>query len=621
MPIDGHILLIIVMIVLVVIFCLVYFNFNYNSQNGGGYNNVDIIEVYDLQLMPYQKAIIERSILNEASYPKVRTLWAEPKIKTKSKVRMDSIDALHPKVVVPVANQTLWTKSKFEDESQAPKSEGPRSASPPKFKPNLMKPYNYQRFNSLESEISNTQIIDDFKLPDAEDALDEDLLSEIIEESKTINVDDYAFKLDRIEGGDAYYKLVKLNASEKVKLYGGDSPAADESVEIEIGSEDPKENGDDFKLKDGQEKGVDKLKKAAESAPALQTSTSPQESTLLESQTSTPPQTSESTTQSPQTPQSPQTSESTPQSPQSQEVSSLVSNSFKSLSESSFNDINNLMVVSINGQMKTIAAEQLENLKKSVSSIKTSVMNLGKEIIKEITSYIADIVKSFTLAITNITSYISQIIANPISALVTWLKSPKTILSLGMTAFKVGVKNITNLVNLVKPYTFIMNMIYNSSEAFITILKTFYSAVIHAKIINAIKKAFDSIIKPFNDKNKMTNLMFLKPYISSLHNIISSFFELVTPTNLAKLLKDCLKIILGKDYESKKKKVKMSTEEIKRKVNSILDILKQYVSKFMKSISVFSDTFTKIFDNVGKMIAGNIPEYSVPEESLGKLNF
>ena len=401
-------------------------------------------------------------------------------------------------------------------------------------------------------------------------------------------IDDYAFKLDRVEGGNAYYKLVKLTENEKNQFYGGESASKDdEEVEIEI-NQNENENVDQHENEKSQEQQNDQHD---------ENENSQSENSQNEDQKST--------------------------------IESKISNSFPDLSADSFNKVKELKTISINGQLKTISKNQLDNFKKSIAGIKEQTITLAENAVTEITKYITDITTSFAAAITKITTYIAEVAANPIDLLIKWLANAKTIITLGTTAIKVGIKNATNILRIVHPTEFILNMIYNDMSAFISILRSFYNAIIYSKIIKEIKNAFNSIIKPF--KNNATKVItFLKPYISSLYDILTELFNLFTPSNLEKLLQDCLKILFDKDANLKgetdsknnnKKKIKLSKEEVKRKVNDVFNILKEYMSKILESIKAFGNNFKDVFDKIVSFIQGNVDDYSVPEEELGKLDF
>ena len=369
--------------------------------------------------------------------------------------------------------------------------------------------------------------------------------------NENINLDDYAFKLDTIKGGEAYYKVVKLTENEKNQFYGGADATLTANTNNEIAS-----------------------------------TASTETNTAINN-----------------------------------EIASKISNSFADLSNSSFNKVNELMTISINGQLKTITQNQLDNIKKTVGDIKQQAITLSKDVIAEITKYITGITTSFAAAITKITTYIAEVAANPINLLVKWLSNPKTIATLGATAIKVGIKNITNVLKIIHPTKFILDMIYNNVSAFISIVRSFYNAIVYSKIVNEIKNAFTSISKPFKE-NKLKYITFLKPYVLSLYDVLTELFNLFTPKNLEQLLQDCLKIIFNKNEleNNKKNKVKLSKNEITRKVNEVFDVLKKYISKVIESIKTFANNFKSVFDNVSAFICGNINSYSVPEETLGKLD-
>ena len=66
----------------------------------------------------------------------------------------------------------------------------------------------------------------------------------------------------------------------------------------------------------------------------------------------------------------------------------------------------------------------------------------------------------------------------------------------------------------------------------------------------------------------------------------------------------------------------MNSEEIKRKVNEIFNVLKQYLSKVKDSLNVFTKNFEGIFNTVSSFIGGgNVNDYIMPDEELGKLDF
>ena len=417
----------------------------------------------------------------------------------------------------------------------------------------------------------------------------EDEKNELLE---PININDYGFKLSKVNGGDAYYELVKLTDDEKYKFYGSDNIINQQNSQ---NLEDKVDLGSESEL-----------------------------------------------------------SETT-----NNEISSLISNSFTDISSKSFDKVNELITISINGELKTITQNQLENIKKSITNLKQEIKTLSNDIIKEITDYIMYIVESFGKCINQISTYISTIVSNPINILIKWLTKPKTITVLGATAIKIGIKNLTNLVKIIHPYEFLINMIYNNTSSFITILRTFYSAVIHSEIIKKIRNAFNSIIEPFkyvkltgseiNESNKINEQIelptlkneklippkissikyigFLKPYISSLYNIIAELFNLATPKNLEKLLQDCLKIIFEKNKNETEnliggKKLNMNSKEIKRKVNEIFDILKEYLSKVKDSLIIFKNNFNGIFNTINSLISGgDVNDYIMPDEELDKLDF
>ena len=383
--------------------------------------------------------------------------------------------------------------------------------------------------------------------------------------NEDINIDDYAFKLDKIEGGDVYYKLVKLTEDEKIEM------------KMNGGLEDSIQNKEENKEDSIQNKEENKEENASKI---------------------------------------------------SDNVSSMISQSFTSLSTSSFNDINNLTVVSINGDLKTIAKDQLENIKKSVVGIKDDVKKLATDIVNEIRKYITNITTSISSAISKIITNMSTTLSNPVTVLLKWLKNPSTIITLGTTAVKLGIKSATSIIKIIHPTKFFMDMIYNDISAFITLLRSFYNAVIYSQTIKELKKAFESIIEPFkeNAKVKLEHLMFLKKYIVSFYNIIKNLFDLATPRNLEELLQKCLKVLFNKDVENeensnkKNKKDKKDDKKLKEQLDKIMNILTEYVDKFKKSIETFSDNFKVIFDTVQEAISGNIPNYSIPEETLGELN-
>jgi len=409
----------------------------------------------------------------------------------------------------------------------------------------------FSKYNENNLPISSIKYKDydeDENEDEFKDEEDEKEIEKIINED--INIDDYAFKLDKIEGGDVYYKLVKLTEDEKIEM------------KMNGGLEDSIQN---------KEENISKI---------------------------------------------------------SDNVSSMISQSFTSLSTSSFDDINNLTVVSINGDLKTIAKDQLENIKKSVVGIKDDVKQLAKDIVNEIKKYIKNITTSISSAISKIITNMSTTLSNPVTVLLKWLKNPSTILTLGTTAVKLGIKSATSIIKIIHPTKFFMDMIYNDISAFITLLRSFYNAVIYSQTIRELKKAFESIIEPFkeNAKVKLEHLMFLKKYIVSFYNIIRNLFNLATPKNLEELLQKCLKVLFNKDVENeensnkKDKKDKKDDKQLKEQLNEIMDILTEYVSKFKKSIETFSDNFKVIFDTIQKAICGDIPNYSIPEETLGELN-
>ena len=265
--------------------------------------------------------------------------------------------------------------------------------------------------------------------------------------------------------------------------------------------------------------------------------------------------------------------------------------------------------------LKTIGQDQLDKLKEFKNEIKT----LSKDVVSEITNYIKNIITTFSTAISKIIANISSMIANPIDILIKWLKNPKTIPTLGATAIKVGIKNVTNIVKIIRPKEFFINMIYNDVSAFITILRTFYNAVIYSQTIKLIKNAFNSIIQPFKE-NKLKYIIFLKPYISGLFNVISELFQLATPRNLEKLLQDCIKIIFNKNKDDSFD-TSGNEKKLKEQLDEILNVLKQYVSKLKDSIITFGDNFKAIFEKVQQLIIGDIDDYSVPDEELGTLDF
>ena len=397
------------------------------------------------------------------------------------------------------------------------------------------------------------------------------------DDNEEIDYNDYAFKLDKIEGGNAYYKLIKLTDEEKEKLDGG--------AEVEGIEENTNQNTDSE---------TQNINQNTDSETQNINQNTDSETQNINQNTDSETQNTENTTS---------------------QITNLVSQSFTDLSIDSFSNVNNLTTISINGMLKTIGQDQLDKLKEFKNEIKT----LSKDVVSEITNYIKNIITTFSTAISKIIANISSMIANPIDILIKWLKNPKTIPTLGATAIKVGIKNVTNIVKIIRPKEFFINMIYNDVSAFITILRTFYNAVIYSQTIKLIKNAFNSIIQPFKE-NKLKYIIFLKPYISGLFNVISELFQLATPRNLEKLLQDCIKIIFNKNKDDSFD-TSGNEKKLKEQLDEILNVLKQYVSKLKDSIITFGDNFKAIFEKVQQLIIGDIDDYSVPDEELGTLDF
>ena len=424
--------------------------------------------------------------------------------------------------------------------------------------------------------------------------------------NEEIDYNDYAFKLDKIEGGNAYYKLVKLTDEEKEKLDGGE---VEEIEEIENSDSEVQNINQNVDLKniniENTDSEIQNINQNADSETQNSENTNQNADSEVQN-INTEVQNSENT---------------------NLQITNLVSQSFTDLSIDSFSNVNNLTTISINGMLKTIGQDQLNKLKEFKNEIKT----LSKDVVSEITNYIKNIITTFSTAISKIIANISSMIANPIDILIKWLKNPKTIPTLGATAIKVGIKNVTNIVKIIRPKEFFINMIYNDVSAFITILRTFYNAVIYSQTIKLIKNAFNSIIQPFKE-DKLKYIIFLKPYISGLFNVINELFQLATPRNLEKLLQDCIKIIFNKNKDDSLKEdfirpgrsalhISGNKKKLKEQLDEILNVLKQYVSKLKDSIITFGDNFKAIFEKVQQLIMGDIDDYSVPDEELGTLDF
>jgi hypothetical protein len=435
-----------------------------------------------------------------------------------------------------------------------------------------------------------------------------------MDENETI--DDYAFKLDRIEGGEAYYKVVKLTEDEKNKFYGGNKASL--------------KTNKNSKSKENVNVNVNENKNSKENANVDKNESSETEENTLsidsEINENTNSETNEDTLSIDSEIKDSETNIAkddimSGEIKTNNEVLSKISNSFTNLPDSSFDKVNELMTISINGQLKTITQNQFDNIKKMVKDAKQQAITLSKNVIAEITKYIGSITTTFAAAITKISTYIAEVSANPINLLVKWLTRPKTIIKLGFTAIKLGIKNVLNTAKIIHPSEFIINMIYNNMSAFITIMRTFYDSIIYSKIIREINNAFASIAKPFKN-NTLKYITFLKPYVLSLNDVLAELFNLFTPANLEKLLQDCLKIIFDKNElsKNKKKKKKLSSSEVKRKIREVFDVLKRYISKVVESIKSFANNFKTTFDNVSSFISGNIDSYSVPERTLKKLD-